>query len=386
VVKVAKVSIHCDGTDIYIVPNGNGKSKPDSSAPDDLADYAPEKLQRVYSLGIVHEDGGEAGENHKGHNLLPYEFKAVKRSGKANDKGILVLEKVAAAEYKGNGRRLHSIVDITEQKRLEDAIAESEERYRTILQVMQDIYFEVDLAGNFIFVSDSVCRILGYSTDELIGTSFRDHMTDESAESVYQAFNNTYQTGKAIRSLTCEVIRQDGTMGIILTSAYLLTDARREVVGFRGVGRDVTEHAQMEEALKQAAERCRSVLEDMDESYCEVDLSGNFAYVNDAACRQLRRSKEELIGMNYRCYIPEEEIESVYQTWNKVYRTGEPLTAYHHANVKKFGQKVYLEDSVSPLRNNEGKIIGFRSICRDATERKNLTQKLVELKWPAVTC
>jgi PAS domain S-box-containing protein len=90
--------------------------------------------------------------------------------------------------------------------------------------------------------------------------------------------------------------------------------------------------------------------------------------------------------MNYRCYIPEEEIDGVYQTWNKVYRTGEPITSYHHANVRNYGQKVYLEDSVTPLRNTEGKVVGFRSICRDATERKGLTEKLVELKWPAVTC
>jgi PAS domain S-box-containing protein len=211
-------------------------------------------------------------------------------------------------------------------------------------------------------------------------------MTDQSAESVYQAFNNSYQTGKAINSLTCEVVRQDGTAGIILTSAFLLTDAQGEAVGFRGIGRDITERAQMEEALKQVAERCHGVLDDMDESYFEVDLSGNFTYVNDAVCRQLRRSREELIGMNYRLYIPEDEVESVYQAWNNVYRTGEPLTSYHHANIKKSGQKVYFEDSVSPLRNNEGKIVGFRSICRDVTERKSLTQKLVEIKWPAVTC
>jgi PAS domain S-box-containing protein len=138
--------------------------------------------------------------------------------------------------------------------------------------------------------------------------------------------------------------------------------------------------------LKQSAERCRLVLEEIAEIYFEVDLSGNFTYVNDAACRTLRRSKEELIGMNYRCYISEDEIDSVYQTWNKVYRTGEPMTSYHHANVKNCGQQVYLEDSVTPLRNTEGKIVGFRSICRDATERKSLTEKLVELKWPAVTC
>ena len=137
-----------------------------------------------------------------------------------------------------------------------------------------------------------------------------------------------------------------------------------------------------EEALKQSVDRYRTVLQEIDEIYFEVDLCGNFTYVNDAACRHLKCSKEELVGMNYRSYIPEEEIESVYETWNKVYRTGEPLTSYHHANVKIYGQILYLEDSISPVRNGEGKIIGFRSICRDATERKRLIQQLGELKWP----
>lgn len=384
---MAKVSIHCDGTDIYIVPNGNGKSKPDSSEPDELEEYARQELQGVYSLGVVQPDGKE-GQNHKDHDLLPYELKALKKNGRVNGKGVLVLEKVAATQYKykSNGSRLHSIIDVTEQKRLEEAVAALEERYQAILQVMQDIYFEVDPAGNFVFVSNSACRILGRSMEELIGTSFRDTLTDESAESVYRAFNSAYQTGKEIKGLTCEVIRQDGSTGVMAISAILIDDAQGEIVGFRGVVCDITERAQIEEALKQATERCHGVLDDMDEIYYEVDLSGNFTYVNKAACRTLRRSKEELIGMNYRCYIPADEIDSVYQAWNKVYRTGEPLTSYHHANVKNCGRKVYLEDSVTPLRNAEGKIIGFRSICRDATERKILTQKLVELKWPAMTC
>jgi PAS domain S-box-containing protein len=125
-------------------------------------------------------------------------------------------------------------------------------------------------------------------------------------------------------------------------------------------------------------------LDEIDECYFEVDLSGNFAYVNDATCRQLRRSKEELVGTNYRSYIPEDEIKSVYQTWNKVYRTGEPLTSYHYVNVRSCGQRMFLEDSITPLRNHDGKVIGFRSISRDVTDRKSKTQILVGLNWPDV--
>jgi PAS domain S-box-containing protein len=374
---MAKVSIHCDGTDIYIVPEEK-KAKSNDSSHTEKEDYKEQELSGGHPLSAVGTNGNgtsanKAAENIEYQPLFPYELKSLKKNGNGksngNGNGVLILEKAIT----------------TNHVQLEEAAVEVEEKHRTIVDEIPDAYFAIDLAGNFIFVNDSVCRLLGYSKEELVGTACRDHIIEESAEAVNKAFDDALQARVAVRDLHCQVIRKDGTTVIAEISAYLLKDGCGKVVGFRCIGRDITERVNREEALKQAAERHRAVLEEIDESYFEVDLSGNFTYVNDAACRQLRRSKEELIGMNYRCYIPEEEIDSVYQTWNKVYRTGEPLTSYHHANVKNQGQKLYLEDSVSPLRNMEGKIIGFKSICRNATERKCLTQKLVELKWPAMT-
>jgi PAS domain S-box-containing protein len=368
---MAKVSIHCDGTDIYIVPDEK-KAKPNDSLHKDRVDDKEQELSGEYSPGAIGTNGNGASGN-KGaesieyHPLFPYELKSVKKNGNGN--GVLILEKAIA----------------TNHVQLEEATAEAEEKHRTIVDQIPDAYFAIDPVGNFIFVNDTLCRFLGYSKEELTGTACRDHITEECYEAVYKAFDDAFQSRTEVKDLHCQVIRKDGTTAIAEMSADLLKNGYGEVVGFRCIGRDVTERVKQEEALKQSVERYRAVMEEIDESYFEVDLSGNFTYVNEAACRQLRRSKEELVGMNYRCYIPEDEIDSVYQAWNKVYRTGEPLTSYHHANVKNHGQKLYLEDSVSPLRNIDGKIIGFRSICRNATERKRLTQKLVELKWPAMT-
>jgi PAS domain S-box-containing protein len=375
---MAKVSIHCDGTDIYIVPDEK-KAKPNGSLHKDRVDDKEQELSGEYSPGAIGTNGNGASGNKEAesieyHPLFPYELKSVKKNGNGksngNGNGVLILEKAIAT---------------TNHVQLEEATAEAEERHRTIVDEIPDAYFAIDLAGNFIFVNDSVCRLLGYSKEELVGTACRDHIIDGSFEAAYKAFNDAFQSRTEVKDLHCQVIRKDGTTAIAEMSADLLKNGYGEVAGFRCIGRDVTERVKREEALKQSAEKYRAVMEEIDESYFEVDLSGNFTYVNEAACRQLRRSKEELVGMNYRCYIPEDEIDSVYQAWNKVYRTGEPLTSYHHANVKKCGQKVYLEDSVSPLRNTEGKIIGFRSICRDATERKCLAGKLLELPWPALT-
>ncbi|HRV45696.1 MAG TPA: PAS domain S-box protein, partial [Smithellaceae bacterium] len=72
--------------------------------------------------------------------------------------------------------------DITERKQMEESILQSEERYRTILEEMADSYYEVDLAGHFTFVNDTMCRQLGYSRDELTGASFRINVVKEDID------------------------------------------------------------------------------------------------------------------------------------------------------------------------------------------------------------
>ncbi|MBM4446908.1 MAG: PAS domain S-box protein [Chloroflexi bacterium] len=290
-----------------------------------------------------------------------------------------MVKKGTSTEYIGNQTTVESFMDITEHKQEEKALRQSEERYRTILDEMQDAYFEVDLAGNFTFVNDSQCRLLGYSNKEMLGMNYRGHIAKEDAQAVYQAFNQVYRTGKPIKNLIYKVIRKDGTTGIAETSASLLWNAQGEVIGFRGIGHDVTERVQMEEALRRSEERYRTILEEIEEGYYEVDLAGNFTFANDAACRQFGYSREELIGMNYRVYVPKEDVKSVYKAWNKVYRTGKSLKSYLFATIRKDGTQMFLENSVSPLRNKKGKIVGFRSVSRDVTERKQLAQKLADM-------
>jgi diguanylate cyclase (GGDEF)-like protein/PAS domain S-box-containing protein len=133
------------------------------------------------------------------------------------------------------------------------------------------------------------------------------------------------------------------------------------------------------EALRRSEDRYRTILEEIEEGYYEVDLEGTFTFANDAACRQLGYPKEELIGMNYRSYVPKEDAKNVYRTWNKVFRTGEPVKCFPFNTIKKDGTHICLESSISPMRNKEGKIIGFRSISHDITERKQFERKLAQM-------
>lgn len=152
------------------------------------------------------------------------------------DEGRLVLLQVA--------------MDISELKKTLVALRESEEKYRTILQSIEEGYYEVDLAGNMKFFNESMCNILGYSADELMGMNNRQYMSGETADQFYQIFNQVYRTGVPTSAVNWETVRKDGQVNVIEISVSLMRDNNAQPVGFRGIARDITERKRAEELAK----------------------------------------------------------------------------------------------------------------------------------------
>jgi PAS domain S-box-containing protein len=140
--------------------------------------------------------------------------------------------------------------EIKERVRVEEALRESEEKYRTILQSIEEGYYEVDLAGNLTFFNDSLCKQLKYSRDELMGMNNRQFMNAETAKQVYETFNTVLKTGQPARAFDWEMIAKDGTQKIVELSVSLMRDSEGQPIGFRGVGRDITERKKAEEQAK----------------------------------------------------------------------------------------------------------------------------------------
>lgn len=147
------------------------------------------------------------------------------------------------------------MTDITERKQAEEVLQESEEKYRTILENIEDGYFEVDVAGNLTFFNDSLCRIFGYSHDELLGMNNRTYMDERNARKVYQTFNEVYRTGKPAKAFDWEIIRKDGTKRFTEASVSQKKDSTGQPIGFRGVLRDITARMRAEEALRSSEEQ-----------------------------------------------------------------------------------------------------------------------------------
>jgi len=266
--------------------------------------------------------------------------------------------------------------DISERKRMEEALRESEKKYRTILETMEDGYFEVDLRGNLTFFNEALCRIHGRSPDEMISLDNRQFTSPETAKRIYAIFNKVYRTGIPATIVDYEIMRKDGSMAMIEESASLLRNAAGEPIGFYGVSRDRTEQKRAEEALRQSEEKYRTILEDIEEGYYEVDLAGNFTFFNDSLCKIQGYTRDELMGMNNREYMDKETVKRVYKIFNTVFRTGKGAKIHDWHIIRKDGSKRAVEASVSLIRDAEGKKTGFRGVIRDITERKRAEEEL----------
>jgi PAS domain S-box-containing protein len=188
------------------------------------------------------------------------------------------------------------IRDVTERKEVEKVLRESEARYRTILESIEDGYYEVDVTGHFTFLNDSFCKIVGYSRDELLGRSYRDFTDRQEAESVYEIYNEVFRSGEPSRGFGWEVIGKDGAKRYCEVSAVLIQTQEGSKIGFRGVMRDVSERRQTELALKESEARYRNLFDSVNDFIFTHDLEGRFLTMNRAASRILGYTQDELVG------------------------------------------------------------------------------------------
>jgi len=135
-------------------------------------------------------------------------------------------------------------------KKAGDDLKESGERYQTILNSIEEFYYEVDLTGNLRFFNDAMVKFSGYSKEELIGMNNRKYMSEETAKKVYQTFNQVYRTGIPAKVFDWEFIRKDSTNRFFETSVSLMCDLKGQPIGFYGIGRDITERKQAEEQAR----------------------------------------------------------------------------------------------------------------------------------------
>jgi two-component system, sensor histidine kinase and response regulator len=139
---------------------------------------------------------------------------------------------------------------------------------------------------------------------------------------------------------------------------------------------ELVERKRADAALRESEEKHRTIIEQIDDGYFEIDGSGVYQFVNEAFCRIADRSADELVGSSYKKFFDPEVNQLLHKTYNSVYLTGETLRAFEYELTRKDGTKTFVEECISLRRNTEGQRVGFMGIRRDCTGRKHLESEL----------
>ncbi len=343
-----------------------------------LSGYSSQELEgkMSWTVFIADEDLERMKAYHKQRRSdqssapAEYEFGFVNKTGETRN----ILLNMAMIE--GTSRSVASCMDITARKRAEESLRRSEENYRNILESIQEVYYEVDLKGNFTFFNPMAWRALGYSKEELTNMNFRDYMDADNIQKVFDAYHRVFVTGEPIPVFEFDVIMKNQGRLPAEASVSLRRDSNGRVVGFKGVVRDITRRKEAEKARHQSEEKYRSILESIQEGYYEVDLKGRFTFFNDSFCSMVGYTPEEVMGTKYRVFVDEETAHKIYDVFHNVYLTGNPDKGFDWSIVRKDGTKKAIESSTTLMRGPKGEPIGFRGVMRDVTERKQAQEAL----------
>jgi PAS domain S-box-containing protein len=268
------------------------------------------------------------------------------------------------------------IKDITEHRRMEDALRDSEEKLRVMFSSMADGVVVTDLEGRITDLNAAQLRMFGYKDKkEIVNAAGFDFIAERDRERAFKEIIKVFEEGYNIGAIYAVVDNKGKEFEAELSTA-MLHDAVGKPSGLITVMRDVTERRRMEQALRDSEEKLRIIFESIGDGIVVTDLEGIVAECNESAAKIGGWSdKSKLIGMSGFDFVAEQERGKMVADMIKALT--EQLSINVEYSVKnKDGREYQSEVNVTLLRDALGNPKGIVSVIRDITERKRMEQDL----------
>jgi PAS domain S-box-containing protein len=284
-------------------------------------------------------------------------------------------------EFEGEPAALGTAYDITERKRAENVLRESEGRYRLLAENVTDTIWTADLKLNLTFVSPSISRLTGYTVEEAMALSLEDVLTPQSLDIIQTVYAEEL-AGPALdqkdpgrsRTLELEVYRKDGSTIWIEANMAFLRNAAGRPVGVLGVARNVTERRRAEEAAKESEAKWRSLVENAPALIMTLDRDGTIQFANRGVTGA---PLEEAIGSSIFRYAPPQYHEDMREVFALVFKTGESGGDFDVPWPESDGSTSWHTARVGPLKQ-DGEVVALTIIATDVTERRRADDALRE--------
>jgi PAS domain S-box-containing protein len=265
---------------------------------------------------------------------------------------------------------------MSERDRLERELRESEERYRFLVENAPDIIFSIDTSGDFIYVSESVHRALGYRPDEVIGHPFRDIIfyEDPTQTGIRWADMEADPTLEITSRLV--LIHKDGqhipfeasSRGVVVDGVF---------VGIHGSARDVSERERLEAELRASEERYRFLVENSPDILFSIDRLGRFSYISESSELVTGRSPDETIGHPFIEFVALDDAELASRTWDDLHAEPTVPRMIRIRLTTAAGTAVPFEVSMVGVEQ-DGQFVGVQGVSREISERERLERELRE--------
>jgi PAS domain S-box-containing protein len=289
--------------------------------------------------------------------------------------GTVIDTEVAAAplEYQGEQAVLAVIRDITERKRIEEALRESEERYHSLFENSQDAILLTSPDGSIFDVNPAACQMFGRTAEEIkqIG---RNGLVDVTDMRLHAALEERNRLGKARAEIT--TIRADGTRFPADISSTIFTEEHGQLRTSMII-RDITERKQIEEALRESEDRYRTLIDNIALGINLIDADHNILMVNASMGEKFNKPVSEMIGK--KCFRELEKRDAVclHCPGVRTMTTGRPVEV-ETEGVRDDGSRFHVRLRTFPVFGKDRSAVAFIEIAEDITERKQAEEALRE--------
>lgn len=339
-----------------------------------LTGYTQEELQRTMRWWVHKDDTLKARKIfdqafQEGKGGKDFEYKAVKKNG-----DIWYASSTWEPLWDKKGHLLGIVmqtVDITERKKTEEALRESEEKYRAIFESINDVYFQTDSEGRVTLISPSVRAQAGWAPEEIIGKPVTDFYINPDDH--IKTMEKLYESG-VVNDYELKLLAKDG--GVIEASANsnLVFDKKGKLVGLEGVLRNITERKRAEEELQAREAYLDQLFESAQEAIVMADNKGKALRINKEFSKLFGYTSEEAVGQILdELIVPKKLRKSATLITDKV-AMGEK-TSFEAIRCRKDGQMIDVSVLASPIVVG-GKQIGTYGIYRNITERKKAEEQI----------
>lgn len=284
---------------------------------------------------------------------------------------IPILKTVEKIELKGKEYLLENFIEISKLKEAQKKLEESEKRFKDIATNMADWMWETDENGFYTYCSEKVYNVIGYTKNEVVGKNFIDFLSPDERGITYELFMEASKRKSPINDYENKNIKKDGTEIIVVTSAVPILDRDGNLVGYRGIDKDITEKKRIEESIKKLS----TAVEQSPTTIVITDTGGLIEYANPKFTSLTGYTFEEAKGLNPRILkagdMPADHYKGLWDT----IKAGHEWRGELH-NKKKNGELYWENASISPIKDSNGIITHFLAVKEDITDRKKLEEAL----------